>query len=398
MSFGYVESNEETSRELFYKRMVYLTTCQGYVYTNLMDFNFAEKQLYGRVTRNFEPMVLSYGPTSQLKNFSSTSESKEPLAALNFVVDAFEKLSQQFDKCALTGKISTTDTFLSSLKVHKAYVNPKKLYDEHLAEVKTGLSSTLKGANPKIRNFDEFILNLIPTLETVSKKIPFTFPAFVKSTFCPINVSGLAVEIADLQADNDFEKIKQFIASPNWEFFVNACNSYGFMVDVKMPWRIVADLAGPAMLEYAGEYRMNTTDLILNVAYEKAHLKYFGRFKYILLDLYNTIKDLRIYEHEVCENGGFIAKTTTPTNYNLESYFIRYDDLYFLELYCRIRFFEEESQFTDGQKNRLISDCLSLAEMDLIQALNSFEKILNKTLDYSGAINYIIERRRILAG
>mgnify|MGYP005819262637 CR=1 FL=1 len=397
MSFGYVESNEETSRELFYKKMVYLMTTQGYTYANLVDFNFAEKQLYGRVTRNFEPMVLSHSPISQLKNFSSVSESRNAPSALNFVVDAFEKLSQQFDKCALTGKISTTDTFLSSLKVHKAYLNPKRLYDEHLSKVNSGLSNSFKSATPKIRNFDEFVLNLVPALETTSKKIPFTFPAFVKSTNCPINVSGLAVEIADLEPDNDYEKIKQFIASPNWEFFVNACNSYGFIVDIKMPWRIVADVAGPAMLEYAGVYGLHTTDIILNVAYEKAHLSYFDRFKYILLNLYNTVKDLRIYEHQVCENGGIIARTITPTNYNLESFFLTYDDLYFLELYCKIRFFEEETQFSDGQKSRLINDCLNLAEIDLTQALNSFEKILNKTLDYSGAINYIIERRKLLA-
>ena len=32
------------------------------------------------------------------------------------------------------------------------------------------------------------------------------------------------------------EKINAFINSPNWEFYLNACRSHGFMVDQEMPW------------------------------------------------------------------------------------------------------------------------------------------------------------------
>jgi len=395
MSIGFIESNEETSRKLFYKKMVYLSTLGSFKYTNLMDFEFAEKRMYGRANRHFEPIIIS--GDVELRSLASSADSRSPLSALNFVVDAFEKLSQQFDKCALSGKINTSDTHLSKLKAHKAYQNPRKLYKDHILEISRSLSENIKHASPPAMNFDEFILKLLPMLETICKVEPFTFPGFVKSRVCPINASGLAIEVADLKPDNDLEKIKQFVASPNWEFYLNACNSYGFMVDMHMPWRIVADLAGPSTLEYSSVYGLPTTDHILNVAYKKAHRNYLSVFKDLMFRVYSESMEDRAYIAHHCSEGKVSPTTIFPVKYTLDKFLRKYDDLYFLELYCNIRFYEEESRFTDGEKLRLINECIDIARLDLNTALDSFERIINKTLDYRGAINYIIRRREILA-
>lgn len=398
MSDGYIESNDESSRQLFYKKMVYLATLSNFNYINIVDFGFAEKRLYGRVTRHFEPMILSGMPNTGLKNFSSVSDINAPIQALPFVVDAFEKLKQQFDKCALSGKISKSDTYLSNLKVHKAYTSPRKLYREHFQQIAEGVATNIKNSERKIRNFDEFILKLMPLVETITKEDPFTFPAYVKSKECPINASGLAVEIADLNHENDLEKIMQFVASPNWEFYVNACNSYGFMVDMRNPWRIVADIAGGSTLEYASAYGLNTTDRILNIAYRKAHSRdYFDNFKQSLLELYNISKETAIYENDPCEDGSPRMLRRTPNKYSFENLKNRYSDQYFLEIYFTIRFWEEESHFSEDEKHRIIHECKDLAKFNIPMAIDSFERILNKTLDYSGAINYIMKRQKSLA-
>ena len=53
MAVNYAESNKESTLDLYLKRMSYYNTVQSTatVYTNLVDFNFAEKYLYGRVNR-----------------------------------------------------------------------------------------------------------------------------------------------------------------------------------------------------------------------------------------------------------------------------------------------------------------------------------------------------------
>ena len=68
------------------------------------------------------------------------------------------------------------------------------------------------------------------------------------------------------------------------------------------------------------------------------------------------------------------------------------DDFYALELYCKIRFIEEESHYTPTEQFQLIDDVMELARMDIGRALYGFERILNKTFDYSGSLSYINER------
>jgi len=91
-------------------------------------------------------------------------------------------------------------------------------------------------------NQKQFAKELMLFFESTVNRYPVTYPAFIKSKYCPISVSGLAIEVADLDFNNDDAKIEQFIKSNNWEFYLNACASYGFMVDSRMPWRLVADI------------------------------------------------------------------------------------------------------------------------------------------------------------
>ena len=58
---------------------------------------------------------------------------------------------------------------------------------------------------------------------------------------------------------------------------------------------------------------------------------------------------------------------------------------------------EEESQFPENEQNSMIDDCIELyLGRGLDTALNSFERILNKTFDYSGSLSYIVEHLKAL--
>ncbi len=113
MSQFFKESNTESAFELFNKKLVYKQAAGSPDYQNLVDFR-AEKILYGRVNRIFTPIVIPRN-SYNLKSFSGKSNNN--MKALNFVVDAFTDLQQQFDKCRNTNKIAIDDPYLSSLKV-----------------------------------------------------------------------------------------------------------------------------------------------------------------------------------------------------------------------------------------------------------------------------------------
>ena len=74
----------------------------------------------------------------------------------------------------------------------------------------------------------------------------------------------MAIEIAPHQdAANDNSKVLKFIQSKNWDFFVNTCDTYGFMIDYNVPWRIVADIDSEIMRQVASRYGyINPYDLL----------------------------------------------------------------------------------------------------------------------------------------
>ena len=388
MSDFYVESNKESAKELFDKRTIYSFTARSSVdYANLVDFNLGEKFLYGRVTRSFVPMVLNPNLLTLRSIVAPTN-----VAAVNFVVDAYKDLSLAFRKLLSSGKIDSSQQYLSTLEVYKGWEDPNALYGSYLTSYSNGIAVALNAKDIKIKNFEEFLVEYEVLTTESARSHPFTKPGFIKSRFCPINCSGLAIEVADLDAANDEDKIDNFIESPNWACYVSLCNSYGFMVDRFVPWRLVADIASPVMLGYAKKHLFSTTAMILNVGYSTVHRGYFENFKYYLLNLYNNVKPDTFLQTEEC-NGVTFSRKVTPQTYSIDQLSRLYSEEFFLRLYFKTRFLEEESVFKDFEKEMLIDDCVELYQSKNVStALRAFEIILNKPFDYRGSLGYSIEQ------
>jgi len=398
----FISDKPETVIGLFSKRGYYkYIAFKSHAHENIIDFNNAEKYLYGRVNRFYVPIVprFSRDPntlTGPFRRFDPELSQKSLNSAHSFVVDAFEDLAQQFKKSSFSGKIDTTHPFLSNLQIYKTYEDPFKLYDDYLNDYFSSLAAEFKAQQIKVKNFDDFTQHLIPLLENSLSQYAFTVSGYIKSRHAPVTCSGLVIEIADLSPSNDEEKTKQFWESKNWDFFVNACSNYGFMVDQFIPWRLVADIGGPVMTEYAAKYGMGTTDGILNYAFETPHDEGYARFKYILLRLYNRIKLDKFIQREsralaagppICD---IVTKIVYPETYTKEQLVKKYPEEYFLKLYCKMRFLEEETNFKEAEQNILIDDCVELAiGSDISEALLVFERILNKPFDYRGSMSYI---------
>ena len=389
MSRFYVESNDESARELFEKRNYYDSKLSKTGYKNVVDFNFGEKFFYGRVNRTFVPITLER-PT---KRFKKTNAPELGLSAVNFVVDAFYDMAQQFDRCALYGSIDTSDPFLTSLRIYKAYQNPTNLYKAHRTAYFGTIAGMIKGTQTYVLNFDDFVDKLKPILKRTTRRNPITKVGFVKSHRCPILSSGLAIEIADLDPSVDQDKIDRFVNSNNWEFYLNACASYGFMVDSRMPWRLVADIGNfptrSPMLDYAEKYGLNGPTAILNNYYGEVHENYYYQFKTNMLDLYNRSRFRKFLVTDDCE-GRAVTRAVESATYKVNQFVREYPDSKILKLYFDIRIMEEETEMTDNEIELLIDDCIELYhQAGIVEAMNAFEQIINLPFDKRGSVSYI---------
>ena len=127
-----------------------------------------------------------------------------------------------------------------------------------------------------------------------------------------------------------------FKESPNWNYYLNVCRSYGFSVDMNVPWRLVADIGTPEMIQYARRYGFLSTDSVLAMAYTPSYRTYYENFKNIMLELYNTVKSDYI-EVEYCQDGTTRNKVVRPVEYTRDTLSETYSERQFLEFYMNLR-------------------------------------------------------------
>tara|TARA_R110000824_G_scaffold89090_4_gene218658 strand:- start:725 stop:1933 length:1209 start_codon:yes stop_codon:yes gene_type:complete len=395
MSEKYVSSNLEGTLATVYKKAYYSAAVSpvSQNYKNLVNFHFAEKMLYGRADKTNVPIHLQ-SPSLVLKDIPAKSTASTTIQAVSFVVDAFNDLVRQFQKSVVANKISSTEPYLSSLKAHKGYENPIRAYASQRQALMGAMRIYYANENIRFDDFDSFLPQFMADLEATVYNTPYTYPAFIKSRKCSMNASGLVIEIADLDASSDEEKINTFMENKNWSFFLNACRSYGFLVDQNKPWRLVADLGSREMLRYANKYGFESTTSILAGLYIPAYKRYYDRFKISLLEAYNELKQEEYVVREYCQSGRTISRVIEPRRYKPAHFLDIYSEEMFMKLYFQIRFMEEESSFSPEERQHIIDECISLlrAQGSPYEALGIFALIINKPYDYKGSLTDRINR------
>lgn len=393
MSKYFVEEETEGTINMFNKRFIYKATMHGSNHNNIVSFIDGEKIYYGRINRKFIPINVS---RSALKRLPINADSTRPLESLNFVADMFEQLCTQFQKAYAQGRLNISDPYLGSLKAYKAYEDPRAAYEQHRKIFFAKIENKFRSENINVRNFDEFMQKLMPMLENSIDRQPFTYTGFIKSRNCTVMNTGLAIEIADLEYTNDAEKIINFRQSKNWEYFVNTCDTYGFMVDYNVPWRIVADIGSDAMIEAARNYGYANVESILTLAYGKASVKNLKFFNKRLLELYNTVKKAyNVVSH--CDDGSVIQKRVIPKTYTYESFVERYGQEYFLMLYMRLRTMEEQPDMSKSEIDRMINKELQIfrSRRSTNSLHENFESVINKTYHKNGSLTNAVRSDRL---
>ena len=389
MSKYYKEGNFESTRKLFNKGFVYKGLATSPADNNVVDFNFGEKTFYGRIRRDSTPIVPA-GP-SVLKSIRSSNPDGSSPRAMNFVADIFDEMALQFQKCAQLNKISSTDPFLSNLIAYQGYINPSALYDDYRNVIFSMVEKYFINNNINVKTFEDLNYRFQDMAPYLIRTTRLTYPGFVKSRDCPILCSGLAIEIATEQDfTNDDEKVKQFINSKNWEFFVNTCDTYGFMIDYNIPWRIVADIDSEIMRQSAARYGYMNPNDVLARAYKAAAPDYLGnQMRLDLFNLYNRLKAEYWAEARTCSDGSIIQIPQSSRDYTWDEFKGKFGFKFFLELYLWLRLYEERPELSTEQQRRIVVDITTLSKSSATKAIAIFEKTINKEFDKVGSFGYI---------
>ena len=395
MSEFYAESNDESTIELFNKRTIYrseiLVNSRQQSNNHIRDMNLGELSYYGKMNNYYSPIYTNSDKSSNLKKLNS-SDPKQPLSAYNFVADLFNEMCLKFEQCAMENKISKTDNYLSNLKAYKAYSDPVLVYRQYIEIFGEQLRSIFVRRNVQVEDFAHFMDEFMLVAPSIVDKTPFTFSSFIKSKNNNVFSSGLAIEVADLPYDNDEEKRKQFFESKNWDFFVQACNNYGFIIDYNAPWRIICDIKAPQLNPYMAEYGHPNGQFLLDMGFDSAMMRSISIMPEIFLDLYNAVRKPVFLKIEKCSDGSILKKKVNSKVFpTVNDVFNEIRTLaYFPIIYMQLRLHEEQVEMPRAKKRKIINDIMTLvnATASYLPIEELFERKINKPFDKKYTFDY----------
>tara|TARA_R110002020_G_scaffold73627_2_gene188930 strand:+ start:2914 stop:4425 length:1512 start_codon:yes stop_codon:yes gene_type:complete len=260
-------SNELGSREIFFERLKYDT----YIFPNFLADNFVStwttERNYGTINNRGNAVIPH---ERRLKSMRFSAEGSSTKYALDFVVDAWHDFAKRARALA-SQNVTFKDSPWASPEVVKAWVPAQRTYDSYLREnvypvfydnfLYTG------DRNQKVTNIHDFIKQFDEFMQDYMIKAgPVSLSGYIESTYAPVYSSGLVIEIASEDYDDDFNKSYKF-GDRNFSLIASIAAQYGFSIDKNIPWRLVADLRNPAMLEYMLGVPIEGFDIADNIEY-----------------------------------------------------------------------------------------------------------------------------------
>tara|TARA_R110002126_G_scaffold141874_2_gene287064 strand:+ start:1702 stop:3210 length:1509 start_codon:yes stop_codon:yes gene_type:complete len=260
-------SNSLSSKRIFQERIKY----DEYVFPDFLANNFIKTwtsdRFYGTINERGNATLPDI---RRLKTLQFLQEGEDSQYSLDFVADAWYDFALRLRELA-DNNIIYRDSPWAKPFITKAWTPVSNHYDSYMRQTiypaffDDYMSSA--GNNAKVKNIDTFMDLLGDFVEnTLIKAGPVTLTGLVESSRVPVYASGLVLELSSDEYDDDFNKAYKF-GDSNFSIVAAVAAQYGFSIDKNIPWRIVADLRNPAMLEYMLGVPIENFDTRENVEY-----------------------------------------------------------------------------------------------------------------------------------
>ena len=341
------------------------------------DFNFAERALYGRISKMHNPIFLS-SPAINLTEISSGDINGPVVRVVNFVADAFNKFLADWRNANAQGKISQDAEYLVDITPLQGYKDYLLQYNQYRTSLKNSFLNNYltKDREERIVDLRTFMPIFMEFLTEVARTVPVTSTSFITSRFAGPLISGLAIELASLDASDDSVK-ERFINSDNFGFYQRLAKLNGFSIDKQVPWRLIADIASPELLKFSVNYGQRTENDILRNYYLRAGGNDVKDIRQLALDTYNTLATRSPVirqsssRSDIQRCGQRYVRRTVAT---IDQFVEAFSSQYWLDNYIQIRYNEQQGTISEG-------------------ALHEVTKVCQKLLSSSGSeklcINYI---------
>lgn len=283
MSFDFKGGTSQNFRESFRDRKEYKENAklEGVL---LLD-TWYQYSNYGLLNDSFEPVVLNNDEfNSSLTPFGDYTT--PGLSAASFVTRAFQNFREYYVAKTQLARLDFPE-FIQAAIPRSAYVDFDTAYIGYISGKINVYADLVLGEMKDFEQFEEILFSLI---SSNIEKFPITRSGFLLSSECPNSVSGLTIELAELQFYSDVEK-SQLFNSHEFKCFAELVTSLGFYLDKNAPWRLIANLESPIMRGYISDYQPETTpENVLNKTFrQKTHYEDISSIYHFYASVLSTI-------------------------------------------------------------------------------------------------------------
>ena len=386
-------SNDLSSDFLFEQRKYYLTSSVVYPGENNLPRPvdmWYDRPLWGKVDTKQRLVILED---------DSLLPISDDLFVINFVADAYNDFRDFI--------LNARDRLKSSVASFIDVDNPKKAYENTIINYQDYFVDTIEdnfvnayitdNDRQNIKSFDDYA-RLYVDFFSVNRDFPHTLCGYLSSPFSSYRTSGLIIEFAEDDYDNDEVKWDKYLSNDFFDDYTRIAASFGFYISRNVPWAIAANLNSKRMKLYMEQYDITNDSDDFTVNYNPAaYVSYvsFKNYMYLsyadFLDRYPVVEK---YTVSNCVKPNFTESTyktrrkLSPrksefridnvfTDVNFNRFDKQYSDLYFMKLYTKIRLKEEKAYLNKNEyRNLLIKMSSILRSKGIASSISYFSNLL----------------------
>jgi len=381
------KNSTKSVRQLASARALYNSTAFSPDDKQVVDFNFAEKTLYGRVDRSLTPVVPK---TKFIKSTPIQDGEGMTMLLMDFVGQQFLDFNQAFANACRLQLLPGTDPIFSSLQIKKAFEDPTTLYEAYSDNIMAiYANSFLRKYSKTVNNFADFMF-LFPEYLAYTRDIfPLTFSGFQKSNQSSLFTSGLALDFAGIPFGDDPGKQRLIFESPFYPFFLNAATQYGFSIDKRNPGVLVTDLASPVTAVYRKKIGMTTIDKLFATRYEKTLYSDLGLLTDLMVRGYNSYVNQNVLKRSfsICNNNRLKSMVTRRDYIDINDMDKYKDNI--INIYITLRNIEERSPFDNSRIADIYRHALQIQKHSHKKMLDYIDDQFRKQYNLkSGSLTY----------
>lgn len=216
----------------------------------------------------------------------------QEMYAMNFVADMFNSLVDYWNGLQSSGKLVQESEFLVIEPV-RGWQNVHEMYHSYMNTFYLAFSQKLRQLGRRPKSIQHMTEDVVMFLKDDRRFAVLTKSSFITSVYSTPLISGLMIDIMDHEHDLDRKK-EEFINDPNFLIFKNTAQKFGFKLDENAPWRLIADIRAPNILEYLSKYELKDINDVHDEQYYKAFEFDVDNLKSYMLGFWNKLVDQKL--------------------------------------------------------------------------------------------------------